>query len=159
MKSRRRTIIIVASLGLIATAMLLIAHPWVQAPIKHYNTGDVVAYTDAITGENNSDIPGESGNQLADSIRSASATINGLNRLQPYLTSTQYLSVADTLSNFLFAHSGASAVAGGIQGGIINQSNNRLAFMLVADRPQTTYSVTVDISDSQSPSVIVEQVD
>lgn len=159
MMTRQRTNISLASITVIVVAILIIAHPWVQVSVKQYHIGDTVTYTDAVTGSSNTDIPGESGNQLADIVPPASATINGLDSLRNYLSDPQYLSVASELSDFLFAHSGASVVTAGIRNTAIAQSNNKLTFTLIADRPQATYSVTIDTSDTLKPSITMEPLE
>lgn len=160
MTTQQRTTILVASVTFCSIAALLIIHPWVkQAPTKQYQAGDTITYTDATTGQSVTDIPGESGGQLAGVIFAPGATIDGLENLRAYLTNDQFLNTSTVMSNFLLAHSGSSAVSAGIRHGTIEQSNSKLIFLLAADRPQATYHVAIDTSDSQGPSVTIERVE
>ena len=159
MTNQRRITILVASVIVIAAIVVITLHPWTkQAPVKQYRAGETITYTDATTGDRESDLPGESGNQTSEVILPPDATINGLDSLKTYMSDAQYLSVSNTLTSFLLAHSGSSVVSAGVKQQTITQSNNTLNFTLIADRPQLNYLVTIDLSDSQNPGVTMQEV-
>lgn len=156
---RRRLFALAAGFVILAgLATLLMVHPWDQPAHQSLTANQSLTYTNSITGASSTDLPQESSSAAVSGIASPTIGVDGADALGAYLTNDQIQYVEQNLKDFLAARSGLSVVDAGILNQQILQSNSNLEFTLVVDRPQATYHVTIDTSDSQNPNVSLEQI-
>jgi len=157
MNHRRLLALAVGAALVIGLTILLTLHPWDHPVPPTLASDQSLTYTNSITGESDSDLPQESGLTGVGQAALPGVTLGGTDVLGSYLVSDQMQTVVTAMRNFLAAKSGLSAVNAGIQDRQVMQSNNKLLFTLVADRPQAKYSVTVDISDALNPTITISE--
>ena len=146
------------ALGLIVIISLVIS----LIPKKQSTQStESISYTDAVTGQQFTDLPGESVSQQAGIVLPPSVNIRGFDTLAATLSSPQAGSVQTIMKQFLLARSGLSTVDAGIRNNRVSQpSNKSRTFILAVNNPQSVYEVTITILNEYQtiPDVTFKQI-
>lgn len=162
MFNRRVIVVGVIAAGMILVIVVsLVVKPAGKKPAIQ-PTLNSISYTDAITGQNATDIVNENASaQQPNTIYTSQVTIDSIDTIYDFLTSDQALSVQATLNNFLMAHSGLMSVTAGIKNAQVSQTGtNQIQFVLVSLNPQASYQVTVQVTGQYQsvPDVTIKRI-
>ena len=105
-------------------------------------------FTDAITGQDVSDIVNQDSGLAADTIDQSTVSIDGIEQLYTYFTTEQAVSAQAQISQYLMARSGLENVRSGIKDNQITTSASKAEFTLEVLKPAAVYDVTVTIGSS-----------
>lgn len=156
----RRSLLIAGAVVGVVVILLLAAR--IGAPsTTNTNAGSTVTYTNAITGQSATDLPGEVFDQAPAAIQHTHVIIDGAQSLYGNLTDDQTANAQADINDFLMARSGLENVRAGVKAGSITSSDNQVQFLLVVVRPQATYQVTVKVANQfqTQPDITFKEVD